>query len=81
MNEKEKKANDEKFLKHISETLEVIMDKRPPQPVYEYANLLLKAIGRPKEDYLERVKARKEKEDDSKGKKKSMCSSFYVQRY
>ena len=72
MNDKEKKANEDKFLEHIYDTLKIIMDKRPAQPVYEYANILLKAVGNPKEDYLERVKARKEMEDDSKEKKKSM---------
>ena len=42
MKEEEKAKNEEQFLKIVYDTLKKVMKKRPVQPVYEYANMLLK---------------------------------------
>ena len=57
--------NEDKFLDHIYDTLKEVKKIRPAQPVYEYANMLLKKVGAPKEDYLEKLKLR-EKEAENK---------------
>ena len=66
MDEEKKKKNGEKFLSHIYKTLKKVIDSRPANPVYEYANMLLKKIDMPREEYIDRLKQRKEqKKKDS----------------
>ena len=48
MNSEEKNKQQEEFLENIYKTLKKIMKKRPANPVYTYANELLKKIGKPK---------------------------------
>ena len=59
MKEEEKKKNEEKFLDCIYDTLSKVMKDRPAQPIYEYANMLLAKVDKPKEEYLQRLEQRK----------------------
>mmetsp|Transcript_5974 Transcript_5974/g.5131 ORF Transcript_5974/g.5131 Transcript_5974/m.5131 type:complete len:167 (-) Transcript_5974:25-525(-) len=66
----EKKKQEEQFLENVYDTLKEIMTKRPAQPVYEYANILLQKVGKAKPEYLSKIENRKESE-----RKRSKSSS------